>query len=74
MLQRKGAGFKYQKKKLNLCECHIPEALDSLFAGFYPIIDPTLQYSQSFAQKFATLCIYSKAQLPQALKPEDKPR
>ena len=75
MLHRQGAGqLKYQKKKLNLCEWHIPEAIESLFAGFYPIADPTLHYSQSFAKKFATLCIYSRAQLLQAFKPEDKSR
>ena len=66
---RELADLKYQKK-LNLCEWHTSEALESLFAGFYPIADPTLHYSQSFA----TLCIYSKVQLLQALKPEDKPR
>ena len=66
--------LKYQKKKLNLCKWHIPEALESLFAGFYPLADPTLHYSQSFAKKFATLYIYSNVQLLQALKPEDKPR
>ena len=64
---RELADLKYQKK-LNLCEWHIPEALESLFA------DPTLHYSQSFAKKFATLCICSKVQLLRALKPEGKPR
>ena len=49
-------------------------ALERLFAGFYPIVDPTLHYSQSFAWKFATLCIYCIGQLLQAFKPEDKPR
>ena len=74
MLQRKGAGdLKYQTIKLNLCEWHIPETLERLFAGFYPIADSTLHYSQSFAQKFATLCIYSKVQLLQGLKPENNP-
>ena len=48
----------------------MPEALESLFAGFYPIADPTLHYSQSFAKKFTILCMYSKMQLLQALKPE----
>ena len=70
---RELADLKYQKK-LHLCEWHIPEALESLFAGFYPIADPTLHYSQSFAEKFTILCISSKVQLLQAVKPEDKPR
>ena len=72
--ERELADLKYQKKKLNLCEWHNPEALESLFAGFYSIADPTLHYSQSFAKKFATLCICSEVQLLQALEPKDKPR
>ena len=48
-IDRELADLKYQKKKLNQCEWHIPEARKSLFAGFSPIADPTLHYSQSFA-------------------------
>ena len=31
--ERKLADLKYQKKKLNLCKWHIPESLESRFAG-----------------------------------------
>ena len=47
--EREMADLRYQKKKLNLCEWHKPDALERRFAGFYPIADPTLHYSQRFA-------------------------
>ena len=41
------ADLKHQKKKLNLCVRHVPEALESSFAGFlqitlHPITDTVL--------------------------------
>ena len=48
--ERKLADLKYQKKKLNLCEWHIPEALESLFAGLLP-------KCRSHAPRFTNFCI-----------------
>ena len=42
--ESKLAGLKHKKKKLNLCDHHIPEALESPLQDFHAITDITLRY------------------------------
>ena len=69
--EKKLADLKYQKK-LNLCEWHIPEALESPFVG---LLRSYRSHAPLFTKFFINLRIYAyKVQLLQALKPEDKLR
>ena len=73
MLQRERelADLKYQKKKLNLCEWHIPEALESPFAR---LLRSYKSHDLLFTKYCIETCDFMKVQFLQALKPEDKPR
>ena len=71
--ERELADLKYQKK-LNLYEWHIPEDLESPFAGLLHSYRSHAPLFTKFCIETATLYIYCKVQLLQALKPEDKTR
>ena len=71
--ERELSDLKYQKKKLNLCEWHIPEALESLFEGLLR----SYRFHAPLFTKFLyrNLRFYAyKVQLLQTLKLEDKLR
>ena len=51
VLQRQGAGRPQISEEIESVRVAYTRSpgLESLFAGFYPIADPTLHYSRSFA-------------------------